>query len=148
MKPYCNNKFRSVDIIIPFYKHEELVPPLFTSIFSCVEDLYVMNIRLVIINDSPGYKQLEVALENELEQCKRLQVNFKIIRNNENLGFVQSANKGLEQSMIASHDAILLNSDTILTPSALKEMQRVAYLDSMIGFVSPRSNNATIYDDV
>ena len=47
-------------------------------------------------------------------------------------------------SVANRHDVILLNSDTIVFPGAFAEMQRVAYLDPMIGFVSPRSNNATI----
>ena len=58
--------------------------------------------------------------------------------------FGRSVNGAASDSVTNRRDVILLNSDTILFPGAIREIQRVANLDPMIGFVSPRSNNATI----
>jgi glycosyltransferase involved in cell wall biosynthesis len=41
-------------------------------------------------------------------------------------------------------DVIILNPDAIVNAGAITEMYQVSYLDPMIGFVSPRSNNAGI----
>ena len=55
-----------------------------------------------------------------------------------------TANLALAAGLRRGADVVLLNSDALLTPGALTEMARVAYSDPLIGFVSPRSNNATI----
>ena len=71
-------------------------------------------------------------------------VPCRVIENERNIGFGRSVNGAASESVANRHDVILLNSDTIVFPGAIAEMQRVADLDPMIGFVSPRSNNATI----
>ena len=131
-----------VNIIIPFYQHEELVPPLFAALYSIADELNEMQASLILINDSPGYTPLVEELEKARLQCKNYNIACNLLTNEENLGFLRTTNRGLQLSSASCHDVILLNSDTIPTIGALKEIQRIAYSDAKIGFVSPRSNNA------
>lgn len=131
-----------VDIIIPFYKHPELIAPLFNALSSLALELAKIRARLILINDSPTDAPLRSALEQACLQCKEYSIPFQMLINDENLGFLRSTNRGLQIAAISGHDVILLNSDTIPTPGSLEELRRVAYMDEHIGFVSPRSNNA------
>jgi GT2 family glycosyltransferase len=64
--------------------------------------------------------------------------------NRENLGFVRTMNRAVEEAVACRMDLLLLNSDTIVEPGALREMAAALAIDHMIAFVNPRSNNATI----
>jgi GT2 family glycosyltransferase len=134
---------RPIDIVIPFYRNADLVAPLFHSITAVAGELAALGCSLVIINDSPADAVLRTALDEAARglppglACER-------IENSQNQGFIRSANTGLRLALARQHDVILLNSDTLLFPGAISEMRHVADLDTMIGFVSPRSNNATI----
>ncbi|MGO8673368.1 MAG: glycosyltransferase [Capsulimonadaceae bacterium] len=50
----------------------------------------------------------------------------------------------MRQAIRRGTDLLMLNSDAILYPNAIAEMHACAYSDVMIGYVSPRSNNATL----
>ncbi len=134
-------KNRGVVIIIPLYRKSELIPDLIQSCLECSVELKTLPARLIFINDSPEDHALKGALERylpKLGSLAELQVNEK------NVGFIKSCNIGLRRALELGEDALLLNSDALLTPGALTEMVAVSSIDPMIGFVSPRSNNATI----
>jgi O-antigen biosynthesis protein len=83
-------------------------------------------------------------VEDQLEalvQIARPDPRMKVLRNEANLGFVATCNRGLAERR---GDAVLLNSDTIVTPDWLRELAEVAHSDPHIACVSPLSNNATI----
>ena len=98
---------------------------------------------MIAINDSPDDGELKPLLRQAASDLSAI-VPCRVIENVRNIGFGQSVNGAASESVAQRHDVILLNSDTIVFPGAIAEMQRVANLDPMIGFVSPRSNNATI----
>ncbi|MGD0667784.1 MAG: glycosyltransferase [Bryobacteraceae bacterium] len=132
-----------VDIIIPFYRNANLVAPLFHSLRSVAAELNESLCTVVAVNDSPEDLDLKSALGAAVTQLAQL-VPTRLIDNECNWGFVRSVNAAAAVPLAARHDILLLNSDTVVFPAAVSEMKRVAYLDPMIGFVSPRSNNATI----
>jgi GT2 family glycosyltransferase/glycosyltransferase involved in cell wall biosynthesis len=132
-----------VDIVIPFYKNAALVQPLFVSLEAVAPELTSADCALVAINDSPDDGELEIALAECVERAGK-RFPCRIQRNSSNLGFVRSVNLALQTALKSRHDVLLLNSDTIVFPGAIAEVRRVAYLDPMTGFVSPRTNNATI----
>jgi len=131
------------DIIIPFYRNAQLAEPLFGSLRSAAAELKEAQCTVIAVNDSPGDADLQPALREAVERMAEL-VPARLIENERNLGFVRSVNTAAAAALEAHHDIILVNSDTVVFPGTISEMRRVAYLDSMIGFVSPRSNNATI----
>lgn len=66
----------------------------------------------------------------------------RLLRNEQNLGFVATVNRGMELDLDA--DVILLNSDTEVAGDWLDRLHRCAYSASDVGTVTPFSNNATI----
>jgi GT2 family glycosyltransferase len=134
---------RPIDIIVPFYRNASLVRPLFQSFEQATvpDELRQLHCSLIAINDSPEDEELSEALR---QAVSRSPLPSELLENEQNLGFVQSSNRGLQVALERKHDAIILNSDTALHAGAIREMCEVAQLDPMIGFVSPRSNNATI----
>lgn len=134
---------RPVLVIVPFYRNHELVDSFFSSVKSCAHELIALGSTVIAINDSPDDLELTIALQKAVQQLGDV-VPCQLMENPRNLGFIKSVNRGLREAVLARADVVLLNSDTIIYRGALTEMRRVAYCDSMIGFVSPRSNNATI----
>lgn len=130
-------------IVIPFHRHERLVPPLFDALLACATELSALGAVVIVVNDSPDHAPLTAALSAACDRCAGV-LPVHGLTNPHNLGFLRSANRGMEEAVAAGRDVLLLNSDTIVFPGAIAEMVRVAGCDPMIGFVSPRSNNATI----
>ncbi len=130
-------------IAVPFYKNEQLVAPLLESLIACAGDLAAINAEVVLFDDSPGYAPLAEALQAILP---RAQAAFacRLVRHERNLGFVRTMNTAIDEAVARRLDVLLLNSDTIVHPGAFPEMLRIAALDPMIGFVNPRSDNATL----
>lgn len=132
-----------IDIIIPFYRQPSLVKSLFESLHRVSEELKATGCQVIAINDSPDDGELKDRLRQAVADLAAV-VPCRLIENLQNIGFGRSVNGAASDSVANRRDVILLNSDTILFPGAIAELQRVAYLDPMIGFISPRSNNATI----
>ena len=130
-------------IAVPFYKNEQLVAPLLESLISCAADLAEISAEVVLFDDSPGYVPLQTALEAILPRAKAA-FACRLVRNERNLGFVQTMNTAIAEAVSRRLDVLLLNSDTIVQPGAFPEMLRIAALDPMIAFVNPRSDNATL----
>ncbi|MDQ4026129.1 MAG: glycosyltransferase, partial [Actinomycetota bacterium] len=63
----------------------------------------------------------------------------EILRNQENLGYTRTINRGVDH---ARGDVVLLNSDTEVTPRWLQRLAEAAYADEGIGTVTAVSNNA------
>jgi GT2 family glycosyltransferase/glycosyltransferase involved in cell wall biosynthesis len=122
-----------IEIIIPVYNAPERLQECVESIFKCTDEIdYIIR----IINDcspDPGVEKYLKTIENH--------PNVSIIRNEKNLGFVGSVNKGMS---IAEGDVVLLNSDTIVTKNWLKKMKAAAYSHGSIATVTPFTNNGTV----
>ena len=129
---------RRLDIIVPIYRNATLLRICVDSLRAHIQEIQLHTPRLILVNDSPedaGVEELlgEYGTQGEL-----------VIRNEKNVGFVQSANRGLEIALQSRHDALLVNSDTQTFPGTLRELLRAAKADPQIGFACPRSNNASI----
>ncbi len=134
---------RPMLIAIPFYKNAHLVAPVIGSLIACAGELRALNARAVFYVDSPDHEPLIAALE-EIAPAAAHAFACRIERNAENLGFVRTMNRAVAEARQGGMDLLLLNSDTIIEPGALSEMAAALAIDHMIGFVNPRSNNATI----
>ncbi len=130
-------------VIIPIFRGEELITPLFDSLIKCKLELQECQAKIILINDSPDAAPLQATLDIEFPRLES-NIDCALIKNSLNLGFLRSANLGMQIAKGRRSDVLLLNSDTILYPGALRELRLVAASDPMIGFVNPRSNNATI----
>lgn len=125
-----------------FYRAEHLVQPLYASLVATADEIAALGAEVVFVNDSPDDEGLRAALQ-PLDAVVH-NFGFRTHTNKTNLGFVQSANMIFELAREEGRDVVLLNSDTVVFSGWLSELSAVAKSDPMIGFVSPRSNNATI----
>lgn len=125
---------KPIDIIIPIYNaYDDLV--------ACVESVLTNTsspFHLMLIDDASSDPRIGAYFE-KLES--RSLNNLSVIRNQENLGFVGTVNRGMAES---SGHVVLLNSDTEVPPGWLERLYSVAKEDQTIGTVTPFSNNATI----
>ena len=135
------NRPEPIDIIVPCYRNAPLVKALFRSLERCGAELRRLRSRVLVVNDSPDDEDLGLVIERA---SAGFPVPFEVIRNERNLGFVKSVNRAFERSVAGGRDVLLLNSDTVVFEGAIEEIAAVGRLDPMIGFVSPRSNAATI----
>lgn len=124
-----------VDIVIPIFNAYEYT-------VKCVQSVLLNtnneDYNLILINDKSTDKKIEEYL-NELEY-KKLN-NVYILHNENNLGFVQTVNKGMKFS---ENDVVLLNSDTEVTKNWLNKIKQAAYLNENTATVTPLTNNGTI----
>ncbi len=132
-------------IAIPLFRSPELIEPLFASLIAMADEIRTLPADLLLINDSPDDDGLRVALDLHLPALREA-VDVELVANSHNLGFVGTANRAFTVGLERSADVLLLNSDARPRPGTFAEMAAVARLDPMIGFVSPRSDNATLCD--
>ena len=126
-------KRRPVDVVIPVYGGLELTLACLDSVLS---DLPRWA-RVIVVNDASP----DPSVARELG---RLAARHRITLLNEvvNRGFPGTANIGMRQD--ATHDVVLLNSDTLPPPGWLTALREAAYSVSDIGTATPFSNDATI----
>lgn len=130
-------------VAVPFYRNEHLVDPFVKSLVACSAELQELNARVIFFNDSPDHAPLGDALASAALGIGT-QFQFRVETNPSNFGWLKTCNVAMREAHHSGADLLLFNSDTVVAPGALREMSRVAQLDPMIGFVNPRSNNATV----
>lgn len=75
------------------------------------------------------------------------QKDIRLICNKENRGFPAGCNQGMEIAE-AGNDILLLNSDIIVTPRWLENMQTALYSEERVGAVSCVTNNCSNWQQV
>ena len=124
---------KKCDIIVPIYNAYDCVVACIESVITNTE---FNGNKLILIDDkSPDDRILPM-----LEKYNSKYDFIELLKNEKNLGFVSTVNKGMKYS---KNDVLLLNSDTEVTDGWLKRITECAYSEKMIGTVTPLSNNAT-----
>ena len=123
-----------VRVIVPVYRD-------LAATRNCLESLAASDLPthadvLVIDDDSPDAQVSDYCRQ----AC--LDAGFELLRNDSNLGFVATVNRGMASR--AEADVILLNSDTVVCGDWIRRLQDCAYSGEQIGTVTPFSNNGTI----
>lgn len=125
-------------IVVPFANYTNSAAPFLKSLAACSEELKDLRCALILIASTHAVGADNFANEF-LPHVPYIHLHYE-----QNRGFSHAANLGLKQAADRHADVILLHPDTTVSAGAIREMQRVACLDSMIGFVSPRSNGVGI----
>lgn len=123
-----------VDVVVPVFEAREHVEQCLASVLRHARGDW----RLVIIDDASR----DPALLDSLDRLAARNDRVSVLRNDENQGFVVSANRGLTNA--GGRDVVLLNSDTIVTRGFLQKLAACAYADDQTGIVSPLTNNGTV----
>ena len=124
---------KAVTVLIPAYGNANLIKLL-------LEDLSGQSIKFkcILIDDCSVEKGFENFLQQILNQYSEW---LSILRNEENLGFVGTVNRGLK---IATGHVVLLNSDVRIPPNFVEEIIRPFDLYSDIASVTPMTNSGSI----
>lgn len=125
-----------VDIIVPVYSGSEESLACLQSVFRSRPQLKTPT-EIIVIFDAGPDRELREQLLQFASQGK-----ITLLINDNNLGFVKCANKGMSHN--SNHDVMLLNSDTVVANDWLDRMVSLAYSDLDIATVTPFSNNAEI----
>jgi GT2 family glycosyltransferase/glycosyltransferase involved in cell wall biosynthesis len=118
-----------------------IVVPVFnaaSALESCLDSLVThtpRDCRIIVIDDASTDRRVDAVLQRHTDAG-----SIELHRNDENLGYTRTANKGIELANGA--DVILLNSDTKVTPNWWRSLRLAAYSDDKIGTATPLSNNA------
>ena len=123
-----------IDVIIPVYKG---LPQTRRCIESVLASRQAASFEIVAVDDASPEAGIRSYLD-ELAAAKRI----VLVRNERNLGFVQSVNRGM--SLHSDRDVVLLNSDTEVANDWLDRLLKSAHAYPDVGTVTPFSNNATI----
>lgn len=121
----------AIDVIVPVFNGN------FDIVYSCIESviaaLAANKCHVSIIDDKSTDRQI-IDYINSIERVGAVD----IFRNEVNLGFVQTVNRGMK--LHKDMDVILLNSDTLVYGDWAKRMRDAAYADKRIATVNPLSN--------
>ncbi len=104
-----------LSVIIINWNTRELVLQCIDSVYHTTEAL---AFEVMVVDNA--------STDGSVEAIERRFPDVKIIANPENLGFARACNRGIEEA--GGRYVALLNSDTVLTPSALKTL--VDFMDS------------------
>jgi GT2 family glycosyltransferase len=126
---------RDVDIVIPVYDGYEETISCLQSVLSSVDLSWA---QLVLVNDASPNQ----GITDYLRELDRQHDSVVLMENEENLGFVATANRGMMYS--ADRDVLLLNSDVEVAGDWLRRLRDAAYHHKSVASVTPFSNNATI----
>ena len=121
-----------LDIVVTMFNAED-------HVVNCLESIIRVTTvphRIIIVDDASSLHSHRVVADYIRDKPW-----ITIIQNRQNMGYTKSANLGLSSSQ--SSWALLLNSDTIVTPGWLEGMLAIAEADDKIALVGPLSNAAT-----
>lgn len=125
-----------IEIVVPVYNAAD-------DLLACVTGLFrttsANEYGLTLIDDASTSAAVQEVLRRIASMAP---VPVRIFRNEVNLGFVRTVNRGM--AMVPGSDVVLLNSDTLTTPGWLQRIACCAASDPDIGTITPFSNNAEI----
>lgn len=120
------------DIIMPVYNG---LTYLVAAIESVIEHTSRVAYRLILVDDASDAHTAAF-----LNQTARRYEQVSLLRNQLNLGFVQSCIRGYKVSQAPF--LLLLNSDVVVTPCWLERLLSCAATDERIAAVNPLTNHA------
>lgn len=124
---------KPIDIVIPVYNGMEYLEEFFGSVIKNTDECH----KLIIIDDCSTDKNVYPFLEKVIKQRK----NCILIKNELNLGFVKTFNKGYEQTQ---RHFVCLNTDTVLPPFWLERLIAPILANPNVASVTPFTNSGTI----
>lgn len=123
-----------VEVILPVYN----APDVLHACLDALASRLPTRAALQIVDDASPDPRIGNLLAKHSIRCRP---GVRILRNASNLGFVANINAAMTR---CDTDAILLNSDTIVTHGWLDRLLACAASDASIASVTPFSNNAEI----
>lgn len=117
-----------VTVVIPHYRA--------ATLSACLEALFARSalpLRVIVVDDGPDGPAIQ--------EARRRFPQIQVLRNERNLGFTVSCNRGL--SLARSRYAVLLNDDTQVAPGWLRPLVEAAERDPAIAACQPKLLSAS-----
>jgi GT2 family glycosyltransferase len=124
--------YKEVDIIIPVYNGLQF----FDKLFAGIEKTRVPYNLIIIDDRSPDERVFQW-----LQEYAQNHINVTLLRNEENLGFVKTVNKGLAYS---KNDIVLLNTDVQVPNEWLERLMRPIWINDRVASATPYTNSGNI----
>jgi O-antigen biosynthesis protein len=125
-----------IDIVIPVHNGSSYLPELFARVALHTTTPH----RLIVVDDASsdtGVADFLARLAPVHDTC----LGVEVIRNEANLGFVASVNRGLA---VCRHHAVILNTDVRVPANWLERLMAPILEDPRVASTTPFSNRATI----
>jgi len=123
-------KYRASIIIVSFNYYDETTGPCLDSL---QEDPAFSEFEIIVVDNSSDPKTVDCLTKHETLK------NFKLIRNDTNLGFGTANNIGINKS--TAPIIILLNSDTIVPSGAMSTLSKLLESNPTWSGVGPVTNS-------
>lgn len=124
----------SIDIVVPFYNGVRHVRPLLGSL----DQHWDERQTVWLVNDGSDATQRDLVVEAIKAHAHSSSIH--LIDNDTNLGFLQTANKGISAG--SGEVVVLLNSDTLVTEGWLDGLLAALFSSEDVGIVCPLSSHA------
>lgn len=131
--PPAPERAQGVALIMPVYRGVEETKAGLGSVLAAAPQ----GARIIVVDDASPEPALSAYLAG-LAGLGRIE----LIKHARNRGFCAAVNEAL--SLAPGHDAVLLNSDILLPPGAIEQMQAVAYASADTGTVTPLTNEGSL----
>lgn len=128
-----SHKSEPISVIIPVYNGMKYMAPLFGSLWKTV-----VPFKTIVVDDASPDENVRNYLD-ELAQSRPNDV--LLLRNEQNLGFTGSINRGLEH---ASGHVVLVNTDVCLPDGWLERLIEPILCDALVASATPMTNSGTI----
>ena len=125
-------KSSPIQVVVPVYKAYEATKKCLATLLR-----HNKNDSVVLIDDGSEDQQVSDLLHDYVAESSQ----WNLIINDDNLGFVKTANRGLK---LSRGHTVLLNTDTLVSHGWLQRMQDCAQSVSDLATATPWSNNAEI----
>lgn len=127
---------KDCDIVVPVYNAYDAVKECINSVLEKTK--LGDKTKLILIDDKSPDERIVPLLEDYKKNNPR---KIMLIKNEKNLGFVQTVNKGMR---LTNKDVLILNSDTEVTTGWLDKIRKCAYSDEMIATATPLASFASL----
>lgn len=128
---------KPIAVILPIYRDVDMTERCIRKAMPGI--MSIPGSIIYAINDCSPDQHMQAMLE---ALAKEYGTVLFIDKNDTNLGFVGTVNRGLEK--FSDYDIVLLNSDVMVPVNWLNRLSIEAYKQHNIGTVTPLSNNATV----
>jgi GT2 family glycosyltransferase/glycosyltransferase involved in cell wall biosynthesis len=125
-----------VTVIVPVYRGVDEVRACIDSV---LDHRPAFDLEVLVINDASPHAGLNTYVD-ALEQ-ERHEVPLAVLRNDVNLGFVGTVNRGLQRT---TGDVVILNADTVVTAGWVDRLRDAATAEPDVATVTPLSNFGSI----
>lgn len=133
------------DICIRPYEIDQALVSIIIPVYNAADDFQLCidrllshtksNVDVIVIDDASTDPKIR-EIFNNLSKYK----NIRIFRNDKNLGFTRTINRGI--GLAGENDVVLLNSDARVTPRWLEGIKTALATDPNIATVTPMSDRA------